>query len=146
MGELKKQFASVLRKKKTTLGRLDANNGTKTDIQQNIYHTTFHPLGTHRASWKRPGSVPFDWDGLYALEKDQGFQVHKNDPSGRTPFEQCWDYEAGPSVDPRSVFSDNVLSHLEEITRSQLECLPTDLSTWNVHNSPPYCAGIGGGY
>jgi hypothetical protein len=144
MDTLRQQLATVSPEEKQTLGRLDARNGTTTPIQPNIYHTSFHPLGSHQVSWKQGRSTSFDWDGLYALKRFQGFKVLENDPS--TPFEQCWDFDAAPSVGPPSVFSEDVLSRLPDITRSHLESLPRDLSSWNRLRSPPYCAGIGGWY
>jgi hypothetical protein len=144
MATLRGQFAEVSKEKKSTLGRLDAEDGTMTPIQPQITHTSFHPLGSSKVHWKRSGSAAFDWDGLYVLKRSQGLQVLADDPFDRTPFEQCWDWVADLSVSPPSVFPGDVLSRLPDIIRSELESLPTDLSLWNQIKSTPYCAGIGG--
>jgi hypothetical protein len=151
MDTLKNQFSSLLPHQKSTLGRLDADDGTTTDIQPNIYHTAVRPLESTTVCWKRPQSDTFDqWDGLYALDRIQKFRVSDIEgPSGKTPFEECWDYIAhplSPSVCPGSSFSDEVLSRLPKEIRSELESLPTDLSSWSEDRAPPYCGGIGGLY
>jgi hypothetical protein len=151
MDTLKNHFATLLPRQKSTLGRLDADDGTTTDIQSNIYHTAVRLLDSTRLCWKRHQWGTFNqWDGLYVLDRIQKFRVSDlEDPSGKTPFEECWDYVADPLsryVFPGSVFPGEVLSRLPKEIRSELESLPADLSSWSVDRSPPYCGGIGGWY
>ena len=82
MDTLKKQLSMVIPKRKSTIGRLDADGLTTKGMQDNVYHPAVRPLESTQVAWKQRQSEGFPhWEGLYAMERIQRFTVSNPDDS-----------------------------------------------------------------